>query len=389
MEYDLIVVGAGFSGSVIAERISATTEKKVLVIEIRDHIGGNCFDYKDKNGIIIHKYGPHLFHTNKAHVWKYLSRFTAWHPYEHKVLANVDNKLVPLPFNLNTLREMYEEPQAELLKRKLIERFGYGTRVAITELKQDSDVQLKQLGKLVFEKFFLNYTTKQWGCAPHEISQEVLSRVPVVISHDDRYFHDKYQFMPVDGYTSIFEKMLSSNNIDVLLSTNALDLLSLDKTNKTIYFNGKVFKGHLVFTGTVDSLFGYSEGELPYRSLQFEFTELGRDRFQPATTVNYPNTNEYTRITEFKNIYSNDSVRTTIVKEYPQDYDRNNAEKNIPYYPILNQANKDTYEKYKQICSLFPQMTLTGRLAEYRYYNMDDVIDKALRVANDLVDSSL
>ena len=161
---------------------------------------------------------------------------------------------------------------------------------------------------MVFEKFFLNYTTKQWGCAPHEISQEVLSRVPVVISHDDRYFHDKYQFMPVDGYTSIFEKMLSSNNIDVLLSTNALDLLSLDKTNKTIYFNGKVFKGHLVFTGTVDSLFGYSEGELPYRSLQFEFTELGRDRFQPATTVNYPNTNEYTRITEFKNIYSNGAI---------------------------------------------------------------------------------
>lgn len=378
MKPDVIVVGAGFSGAVVAERCANVANQRVLVLEQREHIGGNCYDYKNEDGILVHHYGPHLFHTNKKKVWDYLSLFTQWHPYEHKVLSRVDEQLVPLPFNLNTLDKLYPKDHAKTIASLLISKYGEGAKVPILELKQSNEQALQALGKLVYDKFFVNYTVKQWGCKPEDISPEVTARVPVVISRDDRYFHDTYQAIPIDGYTALFERMLSHINITLTLNCDATRRIRLDKTSGQIYFDGEVFEGKLVFTGMLDSLFDYVHGELPYRSLQFVYEHHQQSFFQPATTVNYPNEERFTRITEFKHIVPAMSENTVIVKEYPQDFDRHDPEKNVPYYPVFNESNMQAHKTYQTLTQQFSNLVVLGRLADYKYYNMDDAVNNAL-----------
>ena len=376
--FDVIVVGAGFSGAVMAERFASQQNKKVLVLEQRPHIAGNCYDYTDDSGITVHHYGPHLFHTNKEHVWQYLSQFAKWTPYEHKVLGSIDGKLVPIPFNLNTLHQLFPYVQAQEIESLLIEHYGAGGKVPILELRKSPYTTLQQLAELVYEKFFVNYTTKQWGCSPEDISPEVTARVPIVISRDDRYFHDKYQAIPSQGYTQLIAKILNHNNIEVRLNTDATSLIRLIDATKSVEFKGQEFNGKLVFTGMLDQLFDYSDGELPYRSLQFDFQTLDTPEFQPNTTVNYPNEHAYTRITEFKHILKQGLDQTVIVKEYPQDYNRNDPTKNVPYYPIFNQDNQQKFDQYKKRLAYFKNIISAGRLADYKYYNMDDAVGNVL-----------
>jgi UDP-galactopyranose mutase len=375
--FNYIVVGSGFAGAVIAERIANVLNQKVLIIEKRNHIGGNCYDYKDENNIIVHKYGPHIFHTDYKEVFDYLSNFTDWHNYLHRVLAFIDGKKVPLPFNLNSIYEVFPQELAKRLEVKLIERYGYGAKIPILELLKEEDKDLKFLANYVYEKIFKNYTMKQWGLKPEEIDPQVTARVPVYISKDNRYFTDKYQVIPKDGYTKIFERMLNHPNIKIMLNTDFKEVISIDFENKKIYFLGQEFKGKLIFTGMIDELFNFKYGFLPYRSLDLRFETIEQEYYQEAPVVNYPNDYDFTRITEFKHIHPVKSDKTTILKEYPKAYQPN---VDIPYYPVFTKENQELYNKYKEEADKFENLVLVGRLAEYRYYDMDDVVKRALEV---------
>jgi len=375
--FNYIIVGSGFAGSVMAERIANVLNQKVLIIEKRNHIGGNCYDYKDENNIIVHKYGPHLFHTDYKEVFDYLSNFTDWHIYHHKVLAFVDGKKVPLPFNLNSIYEVFPQELAKRLEVKLIEKYGYGTKIPILELLKEEDQDLKFLANYVYEKIYKNYTMKQWGLKPEEISPQVTARVPIYVSRDNRYFTDKYQVIPKDGYTKIFERMLNHPNIKIMLNTDFKEVISIDFENKKIYFLGQEFKGRLIFTGMIDELLNFKYGFLPYRSLDLRFETIEQEYYQEAPVVNYPNDYDFTRITEFKHIHPVKSDKTTILKEYPKAYQPN---VDIPYYPVFTKESQELYNKYKEEADKFENLVLVGRLAEYRYYDMDDVVKKALEV---------
>jgi len=374
--FDYIIVGAGFAGSVIAERIATKLNKKVLIIEKRNHIGGNCYDEKDENNILIHKYGPHLFHTNNKKVFEYLSNFTDWQIYHHKVLAFIDGKKVPIPFNLNTLYMVFPETLAKRIEKKLISRFKYNTKVPILELKKEKDYELKFLAKYIYEKIFKNYTAKQWGMRPEDIDPEVTARVPIFIGKDDRYFNDKYQAIPKDGYTKMFEKMLNNQNIKLLLNTDYKEVISIDIEKKRIYFLGNEFKGKLIFTGMIDELFNYKFGELPYRTLDLRFKTVEKEYFQEVATVNYPNDYDFTRITEFKHIHPSKTNKTTILYEYPKEYKKGDT----PYYPVFTPENREKYKQYRELAEEFENLTLVGRLADYRYYDIDDIVEKALEI---------
>jgi UDP-galactopyranose mutase len=375
--FNYIIIGAGFSGSVIAERIANVLNQKVLIIEKRNHIGGNCYDYKDENNIIIHKYGPHLFHTDYKDVFDYLSNFTDWQLYQHRVLAFIDGKKVPIPFNLNTLYEVFPKTLAEKLETKLLNRYQYNTKVPILELLKEEDNDLKFLANYIYEKVFKNYTAKQWGKKPEDIDPQVTSRVPVYIGRDDRYFTDKYQAIPKDGYTKIFERMLNHPNIKIMLNTDFKELMNIDYENKKIFFMGHEFKGKLIFTGMIDELFNFKFGYLPYRSLELKFESIDQEYYQEAPVVNYPNDYDFTRITEFKHIHPVKSDKTTILKEYPKAYQPNI---DIPYYPFFTKENQELYNKYKEEAERFDNLILVGRLADYRYYDMDDTVKRALEV---------
>lgn len=375
--FDYIIVGSGFAGSVIAERIANVLNKKVLIIEKRSHIGGNCYDYRDENGIIVHKYGPHLFHTNYKDVWDYLSNFTDWQIYQHKVLAFIDGKKVPIPFNLNTLYMVFPETLARVIEEKLLKRYEYNSKIPILELKKEDDKDLKFLADYIYENIFLNYTAKQWGMKPENIDSEVTARVPVFVGRDDRYFNDKYQAVPIEGYAKIFERMLNHPNIKLMLNINFREILKVDIENKKIYFLGQEFRGKVIFTGMIDELFEHKFGELPYRSLDLKFETIETEYFQEAATVNYPNDYNFTRITEFKHIHPVQVSKTVILKEYPKPY---KAGEDIPYYPIFTKKNSELYNRYKELVDRFKNLVLIGRLAEYKYYDMDDIVKRALEV---------
>ncbi|MFP3206523.1 MAG: UDP-galactopyranose mutase [Hydrogenobaculum sp.] len=375
--FNYIIIGSGFSGSVIAERIANVLNQKVLIIEKRNHIGGNCYDYKDKNNIIIHKYGPHLFHTDYKDVFDYLSNFTDWELYSHRVLAFVDGKKIPIPFNLNTLYEVFPISLSQKLETKLLSKFQYNSKVPILELLKEEDADLRFLANYIYEKIFKKYTVKQWGLKPEEIDPQVTARVPVYISKDNRYFTDRYQAIPKEGYTKIFENMLNNKNIKIMLNTDFKELIDIDMENKKIYFMKQEFKGTLIFTGMIDELFNFKYGYLPYRSLNLRFESIDQEYYQEAPVVNYPNDYDFTRITEFKHIHPTKSNKTTILKEYPKAYQPNI---DIPYYPIFTKENQECYNRYKELSKEFDNLILLGRLAEYRYYDMDDVVKRALGV---------
>lgn len=383
--YDSIVIGAGIAGSVMARQLAEKGGHKVLVVEKRDHIGGNCYDRTDAYGILVHEYGPHIFHTNMEDVFAYLSRFTEWILYEngHQVVAKVDGRLIPIPFNLNTLHMVYDKDTADVLEQKLISAYGEGSRVPIMKLRENPDPQIQAIAQYVYENVFLKYTMKQWGQTPEEISPEVTGRVPVLVSYDNRYFQDKYQGVPKYGFTGMFARMLEHENITVRTGTDAKELLEFRENE--IRLEGQRFDGSVIFTGALDELYDCRYGRLPYRSLRFDFEHLAQEDFQDGhSVVNYTVSEEFTRITEFKHLTrQKDTDGTTIIREYPFAY--TGAEGEIPYYAIMNPQNKTLYEKYKKLTDGLANLHLLGRLAEYQYYNIDAMTKKALELADTLL----
>lgn len=380
--YDTIIVGAGIAGATVARKLAEEANQKVLVLERRNHIGGNCYDKKDEYGILIHEYGPHIFHTGDERVREFLSRFTEWYDFGHEVVAKVGDQLIPVPFNLNTLHMIYDKEKADYLEKKLIEEYGEGSRVPIMKLRENEDSDIREIAEYVYQNIFLKYTMKQWGQTPEEISPEVTGRVPIVISYDNRYFKDKYQSVPLHGFTLMFENMLNHPNIEVRTGVDCLDVL--DFTEDTIVFEGQSFVGNVIYTGALDELFDCRYGRLPYRSLDFQFEHLNQDSFQGHSVVNYTVSEDFTRITEFK--YLTGQLKadgTTIVREYPFAY--TGAEGEIPYYAILNEDNEALYEKYKALTQRYRGFYLLGRLAEYKYYNIDAMAAKAMKLADALM----
>ncbi len=385
MEYDVIVVGAGFSGAVTAQQL-AQAGQKVLVLEKRPQIGGNMYDSADKNGVLVHWYGPHIFHTSSQKVWEYLQQFAQGEPYQHRVLGRIDGKLVPIPFNFTSLDTLFPPSQAQKIKEKLQSLFPGQATVSVLELLDSPDQTVSAFGNFVFEKVFLHYTAKQWGTPVDQVDRSVINRVPVVLGYDDRYFQDPFQAMPAGGFTPLFKKLLSHPNIEVRLNCDALALLSLNQQTGEIRFQGQVFSGPLVFTGPVDQLFGCQFGPLPYRSLNLVFEQLEYTDFQPAAVVNYPNEEAFTRITEFKKLTGQQLLgATTILKEYPLPYCPENPQGNTPYYVISSLENLARYQEYANLAAFFPNLHLCGRLAQYKYYNMDGAILQALNLSQQLL----
>lgn len=353
--FDYLIVGAGFAGSVLAERLATQANKKVLIIDKRDHIAGNAYDYYNNDGILIHKYGPHIFHTNSKEVFEYLSQFTPWRPYEHKVLASVDGQLVPIPINVDTINKLYNLN----LSSADVENFFAERAEKVDRVKTSEDVVVSKVGRELYEKFFRGYTRKMWDLDPSELDASVTARVPTRTNRDDRYFTDTYQAMPLYGYTHMFSNMLSHKNIKVMLNTDYKEIIDIIP-----------FK-NLIFTGPVDEYFNYCYGKLPYRSLEFKFETIDREVFQQTGTVNYPNEQLYTRITDFKYLTGQVHHKTAVVYEFPK------AEGD-PYYPVPRPENAELYKKYQQLASTMKNTYFVGRLATYKYYNMDQVVAQAL-----------
>jgi UDP-galactopyranose mutase len=353
--YDWLIVGAGFAGSVLAARLASQRGERVLIIDRRPHIGGNAYDRYDEAGLLIHQYGPHIFHTNAKQIFDHLSQFTEWRPYEHRVLAEVDGLLVPIPINLDTVNTLY---RLNLTSEEL-EGWFAARAEPVDEIRTSEDVVVSKVGRELYEKFFRGYTRKQWGLDPSELDKSVTARVPTRTNRDDRYFGDEYQFMPKHGYTRMFERMLDHPNINIMVQTDHDDV-----KNAVPY-------RRLIYTGPIDEFFGYRFGKLPYRSLQFKHVTLDREWHQPVAVVNYPQTNDYTRVTEYKHLTGQTHPKTALTYEYP-------SAKGDPYYPIPKAENQELYKKYEHLSLATPNVWFVGRLATYRYYNMDQIVGQAL-----------
>ncbi|MDR3602049.1 MAG: UDP-galactopyranose mutase [Desulfosporosinus sp.] len=379
--YDCLVVGCGMAGTIIARELAERAGKKVLILEMRDHIGGNAYDFMSKDGIFVHRFGPHIFHSDSKRVFDYLSRFTQWRNYSHEVVGDIHGKLLPIPFNLNSLHLAFEPCKAVRIEQKLIDIYGFGSKVPILDLRRQPDPELAEIADFIYNNIFLHYTQKQWGLAPDEIDSLVTARVPVFISYDNRYFQDTYQGIPAKSYTSLFERMLNHPNIALQLNSDARSLLQLESGE--VFFDGCPFNGTVIYSGPTDELFDCRYGRLPYRTLDFVFETHNITWYQTKGTVNYPVDREYTRITEFKHLTGQAlDGRTAIVKEYPRAY--TGADSETPYYPIQNPENLALYERYRKLTDEFPRFYLLGRLAEYKYYNMDAIVKKALELADTL-----
>jgi UDP-galactopyranose mutase len=353
--YDWLIVGAGFAGSVLAERLANERGDRVMVIDRRNHIAGNAYDKPDAAGVLIHQYGPHIFHTNSRAIFDYLSRFTDWRPYEHKVLGMVDGKHVPIPINLDTINTLYGLSLTEAeLPAWLAERAEQ-----VDEIRTSEDVVVSKVGRELYEKFFRGYTRKQWGMDPSELDKSVTARVPTRTNRDDRYFTDEFQLMPKHGYTRMFEAMLASPNIDVMLGTDYREV------------RDQIPYKRLIFTGPIDEFFEFRFGRLPYRSLRFEHVTLDQPWYQQVGTVNFPQTEDYTRISEYKHMTGQEHPKTSITYEYP-------AAEGDPYYPIPRPENAELFKRYERLAFTTPNVWFVGRLATYRYYNMDQVVGQAL-----------
>ena len=355
--FDYLIVGAGFAGSVLAERLARGSNKKVLLCDKRPHIGGNAYDHYNEAGILVHKYGPHIFHTNSREVFEYLSRFTEWRSYQHRVRACVDGQIVPIPINLDTINTLY----GLSLTSFEVDEFYKKVAEPKERIKTSEDVVVSQVGRELYEKFFRNYTRKQWGLDPSELDSSVTSRIPTRTNRDDRYFTDTYQAMPLHGYTRMFENMLDHPNIKVLLNCDYREV------EKDIPFR------EMIYTGPVDAFFDYRYGKLPYRSLEFKHETHNVAVYQSAPVINYPNEHLYTRVTEFKYLTGQENSKTSIVYEFPQS-------EGDPYYPVPRKENAAIYANYKTLADATPDVHFVGRLATYKYYNMDQIVAQALTV---------
>ncbi len=368
--FDTLVVGAGFAGSILAERLANQCGERVLIIDRRDHVGGNAYDYYDEHGVLVHKYGPHIFHTNAMKVVEYLSQFTEWRPYEQRVLAQIGEQLLPIPINRTTVNELYG---LDLQTDEEVEAFYAERAEKIEYIRNSEDVVVAKVGRDLYEKFFRGYTRKQWERDPSELNASVCARIPTRTNTDDRYFTDSFQKMPANGYTAMFERMLDHPNIEVRVSTDFDDL------------RDEVTYGHLVYTGPIDAFFGHCFGKLPYRSLEFELrnepTPDGGTVF-PVGTINYPDAGiPYTRISEYRHLTGQSPhPSSTLHVEYPRS-------EGDPYYPIPRDDTRELYRRYEELANERPDVTFVGRLARYQYLNMDQVTAQALQAFGRLVES--
>ncbi|AMH94272.1 UDP-galactopyranose mutase Glf [methanogenic archaeon ISO4-H5] len=366
---EILVIGAGISGAVISNLYSSNTDTRITVIDRRDHIAGNCYDYRDENSIMIHRYGSHIFHTSNEDVWNYLIQFTGFNDYIHKVVAVIDGKEVHLPFNLNSIHAAFPEALASKLEQKLLSKFNYGTKIPIKDFMEQDDEDLRFLTQYIYENVFLHYTEKQWGKDPSQIDGAVTARVPVYLSRDDRYFQNTYQGIPLEGYTAMIERLLDRPNITVKLNTDAkgYDFSRYDE---------------VFFTGAVDELMDYQFGQLPYRSVHFELEAYDREHYQSGAVVNYPNNYDFTRIHEYKYYLGDRSPRTVIAKEYSEDFVPG---KNDRYYPVPSEENAELYNRYLELArEKYPNMHFLGRLGDYKYYDMDKAVKRALDLYREL-----
>jgi UDP-galactopyranose mutase len=361
MSYDYLVVGAGFAGATLAERLASACDARVLVIDARDHVGGNAYDPLDEHGVRVHRYGPHIFHTSSARVVNYLSRFTAWRPYEHRVVANVAGREVPLPICSKTIAALYGLD----LNPAEMEAFFESRRETVPAVRNSEEAIVSRVGRDLFETLFAGYTRKQWGREARELDASVCGRIPLRTDSDDRYFSDSFQAMPLDGYEALFRRMLDHPNIEVALGQRFEDL------PKSLHYD------RLIFTGPIDAYFKHCFGPLPYRSLEFVFETHEVERYQSTAVVNYPGSEPFTRVSEFKHLTGQTHRFTTIAREYARDT-------GDPYYPIPSPGNREAYAKYLAKAAAEPRVTFVGRLAEYRYYNMDQVVASALETFDDL-----
>lgn len=389
-KFDAVVVGAGFAGSVCARQLAEDGNMKVLVIEKRDHIAGNMYDEYDEAGILIHKYGPHIFHTSSKIAADYVQKFSKTLPYEHRVKADIHGTYMPVPFNKTSMEIAFGLEKANELTHKLIKKFGNEVKVTINQLREEKDKDLAEVADYVYENVFLHYTEKQWGLTPEQVDPSVTARVPVFISRDDRYFQDRYQFMPKDGYTKLFENILSHKNITVALNTEAQSVFGLefagnneDDKLENITIQYKVFDKPIIFSGPLDELFLGRFGRLPYRTLDFVFETQDTEYALPCGTVNFTVSEDYTRITEYKHLTGQKSDKTTIMKEYSKEYTDPSSQ--IPYYAIINEKNNAHYQKYFNLVKDMPNFYAIGRLAEYKYFNMDQIIEKAVLLSEDII----
>jgi UDP-galactopyranose mutase len=362
--FDYLIVGAGYAGSVLAERLASQLGKRVLICDKRPHVGGNAFDHYDNSGVLGHRYGPHIFHTASPRIFAYLSNFTSWRHYEHRVLAHVDGKLLPFPINVDTVNGLYE---TRMTPAEVEELFA-ARAVPMDQVRTSEDAVISKIGRDLYEKFFKNYTRKQWGLDPSELDAAVASRLPARATHEDRYFTDTYQAMPLHGYTRMFERMLDHRFIQVLLNADYRDVI------------GEVRFRDLIYTGPIDAFFDYRYGPLPYRSLNFRFETRDIELAQPAAVINYPNEHAFTRVTEFKHLTGQRHAKTSLVYEYPCDG-------GDPYYPVPRPDNQELYRRYQRLAAGLPSVRFVGRLATYRYYNMDQVVGQALATFDQIRES--
>lgn len=369
MRVDWLIVGAGFSGATFAERIATQLNQRVLLVDRRDHIGGNAYDQHNEHGALVHRYGPHIFHTNSRRVFEYLSRFTEWRPYFHHVLAMVEGKKIPVPFNLNSLHAVFPPGTAGRMEERLIREYGLGNKVPILRMRDHADAELKFLADYIYRNVFHGYTVKQWELKPEELDPSVTGRVPISIGRDDRYFQDTYQAMPSQGYTELFRRMLAHRNIHVLLNTDYRTVAN------------EITCKRLIYTGPIDTFFDHIHGPLPYRSLRFEFRTVDEEWHQEAGTVNYPNEYDFTRITEQKRLTGQRLSKSTLVIEYPQRHEPAATE---PYYPIPRLENQELHKRYlAEARKLRGSVLFAGRLGDYKYYNMDQAVAHALKLFDD------
>ena len=364
-----IIVGSGFSGSTMARLIAEKLDEKVVVVDKKDHIAGNSYDYRDENGIMIHKYGSHIFHTNNEKVWTFLKQFTDFNTYMHEVVGILDGIEAQIPFNFTTLYQVFPETLAKRLEEKLLKKFEYNKKVPILEFQKQDDEDLKFLAEYVYEKIFLNYTTKQWGVSPKDVDGAVTARVPVYLSKDNRYFQDKYQGIPLEGYAKLVEKMLDHPNIEVVLNK---DFAEFKKDNSDLVKNARIF-----YTGSIDEFFDYKYGKLPYRSVNFKFETHNREFYQTHACINYPNNYDFTRIHEYKHYLNDKSEKTVIAKEYSEFFELG---KNERYYPIASEENAKLYQKYLDEAKNLKDVYFFGRLGDYKYYNMDLAVARAIEL---------
>lgn len=365
----ILVVGSGFSGATIANLMATKLNKKVVVIDKKNHIAGNCYDYRDENGIMIHQYGSHIFHTNSEKVWNYLKQFTDFNTYMHKVIGIIDGIKTHIPFNFNTLYDVFPESFAKALEIKLLDNFEINSKVPILEFQKQDDDDLKFLANYVYEKIFLHYTQKQWGNSPQDVDSAVTARVPVYLSKDNRYFQDKYQGIPLNGYTAVIKKMLDNKNITIKLNTEfkEIDISKFDK---------------IFYTGSIDEFFDYKFGQLPYRSVNFKFETYDKPYYQSNSCINYPCNYDFTRIHEYKYYLDDQSDKTVIAKEYSENFELG---KNERYYPIPKEENTELYNKYLDLAKTKKNVYFLGRLGDYKYYDIDKAILRAIELFEEII----